>query len=154
MITLDIKITYDPVMMNGSLSRAHNFLFKLIKSVKKKTAAITGLKYSITTDSNVISPWHLTDPFLIAVGVFKHENIPIEFLNLDTRKREIVEARQIAMFISYKRKNKSRKSLQSIADVIGEKDHATVLHAVKVINNLCDTDKKFKARVNEIERKV
>jgi len=53
-----------------------------------------------------------------------------------TRKREIVKARQIAMFFA---KLKSKKSLNYIGKSIGGKDHATVLHAIKVVNNLIET---------------
>ncbi|MGE4587239.1 MAG: chromosomal replication initiator protein DnaA [Mangrovibacterium sp.] len=78
-------------------------------------------------------------------------NLPVSQLQTKTRKREIVQARQLAMFFS---KNMTKSSLASIGSQIGNKDHATVLHACKTVNNLIDTDKSFRLFVDEIERKL
>lgn len=72
-------------------------------------------------------------------------------LHSKTRKREIVQARQIAMYFS---KSLTKASLASIGSQIGGKDHATVLHACKTVNNLIDTDKRFKKTVDNIEKKL
>ncbi|MFP3860216.1 MAG: chromosomal replication initiator protein DnaA [Bacteroidales bacterium] len=78
-------------------------------------------------------------------------NINPEQLHSKTRKREIVQARQIAMFFS---KSLTKSSLASIGSQIGGKDHATVLHACKTVNNLMDTDKRFKVTIENIEKKL
>jgi chromosomal replication initiator protein len=78
-------------------------------------------------------------------------NVQVEMLLSNTRKREIVQARQIAMFFS---KNLTKASLATIGAQIGGKDHATVLHACKTVNNLIETDKRFKNQVEEIEKKL
>jgi chromosomal replication initiator protein len=77
--------------------------------------------------------------------------LPNDVLHTKTRKREIVQARQIAMYFS---KNMTKSSLSTIGSLIGGKDHATVLHACKTVNNLIDTDKRFKSQVEDIERKL
>lgn len=77
--------------------------------------------------------------------------LPNDVLHTKTRKREIVQARQIAMFFS---KNMTKSSLSTIGSLIGGKDHATVLHACKAVNNLIDTDKRFKSQIEDIERKL
>jgi chromosomal replication initiator protein len=78
-------------------------------------------------------------------------NMPVDSLQSKTRKREVVQARQIAMFFS---KTLTKSSLTSIGTQIGQKDHATVLHACKTVNNLIDTDKQFKTDVEEIEKRL
>lgn len=78
-------------------------------------------------------------------------NIPVDQLNSKTRKRDIVQARQLAMFFS---KKLTKSSLATIGLHCGNKDHATVLHACRTVNNLIDTDKSFKTFVDEIERKI
>ena len=98
----------------------------------------------------VIKPKAITINYINAI-VCKYYNIPIEVLYMKTRKREIVQARQIAMFFA---KNLTKDSLQTIGDGIGNKDHATVLHASKTINNLIDTNRQFKLQVEEIERLI
>lgn len=83
--------------------------------------------------------------------VCEYFNIPMDALQAKTRKREIVQARQIAMFFS---KGYTKASLSSIGSMIGGKDHATVLHACKTISNLIETDKVFKGQIDEIEKKI
>jgi chromosomal replication initiator protein len=78
-------------------------------------------------------------------------NLPIELINSKTRKREIVQARQLSMYFS---KKHTKNSLNTIGLHCGNKDHATVLHAVKTVNNLMETDKQFRAYVDEIDRKL
>jgi len=83
--------------------------------------------------------------------VCNYYNIGLEMLQSKTRKREIVQARQVAMFFS---KTMTKSSLATIGSQIGGKDHATVLHACKTVNNLIETDKRFRLQVDEIEKKL
>ncbi len=83
--------------------------------------------------------------------VCNYYNIGIDQLQSKTRKREIVQARQVAMFFS---KTLTKSSLATIGSQIGGKDHATVLHACKTVNNLIETDKRFRIQVDEIEKKL
>ena len=69
-------------------------------------------------------------------------NIPIEMIHSKTRKREIVQARQLSMYFS---KKHTKASLASIGLHCGNKDHATVLHACRTVNNLVETDKQFRS---------
>lgn len=78
-------------------------------------------------------------------------NMQADQLKSKTRKREIVQARQIAMYFA---KNFTKSSLAAIGSIIGGKDHATVLHACKTVSNLIDTDKRFKLYIDEIEKKL
>jgi len=83
--------------------------------------------------------------------VCNYFNMKVEVIKSKTRKREIVQARQIAMYFA---KSFTKSSLVEIGKVMGGKDHATVLHACKMVNNLIDTDKRFKLYINEIEKKL
>jgi len=83
--------------------------------------------------------------------VCNYFNIPVEHIQSKTRKREIVQARQVAMFFS---KSLTKASLATIGSQIGGKDHATVLHACKTVNNLIETDKRFRIQIDEIEKKL
>jgi chromosomal replication initiator protein len=87
----------------------------------------------------------------ISKVVCDYFNMPVDTLQAKTRKREIVQARQIAMYFS---KSLTKYSLASIGAQIGNKDHATVLHACKTVNNLKDTDKNFRQYVEDIEKKL
>ncbi|MBW2961208.1 chromosomal replication initiator protein DnaA [Mesonia aestuariivivens] len=75
----------------------------------------------------------------------------VETLQSKTRKRHIVQARQLAMFFA---KKLTKASLASIGTQIGKRDHATVLHACKTVNNLSTTDKQFKKFVEDLNKKL
>jgi len=83
--------------------------------------------------------------------VCNYFDVPVDSLQSKTRKREIVQARQVAMYFS---KTLTKSSLATIGSQIGGKDHATVLHACKTVNNLVETDKQFKTQIEEIEKKL
>lgn len=78
-------------------------------------------------------------------------NMPIDMLKSKTRKREVVQARQIAMFFS---KKMTKSSLANIGAHCGGKDHATVLHACRTVLNLSETDKQFKVYLEDLEKKL
>ena len=77
--------------------------------------------------------------------------LPLEAIHSKTRKREIVQARQLAMYFS---KKLTKASLATIGLHCGNKDHATVLHACRTVNNLIETDKQFRNYVEELDKKI
>jgi chromosomal replication initiator protein len=96
------------------------------------------------------TPREITVEYIQKV-VCDYFDIPLEKIHQKTRKREIVQARQLAMFFS---KNYTKSSLAAIGSKCGKKDHATVLHACKTVKNLVDTDKSFKKCADEIENLI
>ena len=77
--------------------------------------------------------------------------IPIDQLSSSTRKQQVVQARQVAMYLS---KKYSNASLAAIGQQCGNKDHATVHHACKTISDRIETDKQFKVTLADIEKKI
>ncbi len=84
----------------------------------------------------------------IQQAICNYFEIPMEKLKSKSRKRETVQARQLAMYFS---KLYTKSSLAVIGNKCGNKDHATVLHACKTVKNLVDTDKNFKKHVDELD---
>ena len=82
--------------------------------------------------------------------VCEYFNITRDDLLSKSRKRQIVQARQIAMYLS--RQMISNCSLATIGAEIGGKDHATVLHACNTVTDLMSTDKVFRKYVNDLEQ--
>ena len=78
-------------------------------------------------------------------------SIALDLINSKTRKREVVQARQIAMYFA---KSMTKSSLATIGMHCGNKDHATVLHACRTVNNLLETDKAFRTYIDDIEKKL
>ena len=82
--------------------------------------------------------------------VANYFEMDLDTLQSKTRKRHIVQARQLAMYFS---KKYTKASLASIGSHIGKRDHATVLHACRTVENLSDTDKQFKKYIEDLNKK-
>ena len=81
--------------------------------------------------------------------VCEYFNVTRDHLLSKTRKRQIVQARQIAMYEC--RNLIPNCSLSTIGSELGGKDHATVLHACSTVQDLMSTDKLFRQWVSDIE---
>jgi len=79
--------------------------------------------------------------------ISKHSMLSVDEINQNTRKRGIVEARQIAQHIAHRH---IQTSLATIGYKIGRKDHATVLHSTKTVVNLIDTDSFYRRKWDKI----
>lgn len=78
-------------------------------------------------------------------------DLDVETLRSKTRKRHIVQARQISMYFA---KKFTKASLASIGSHTGKRDHSTVIHACKTVDNLSSTNKEFKKYVDELDKKL
>jgi chromosomal replication initiator protein len=83
--------------------------------------------------------------------VSEYFQMNVDTLQSKTRKRHIVQARQLAMYFA---KKFTKASLASIGNQIGKRDHATVLHACKTVDNLTFTDKQFRKYVEDLNQKL
>ena len=68
-----------------------------------------------------------------------------------TRKREVVLARQAAMALC---KKYTTQSVSRIGMLVGGRDHATVLHALKNVTNLLETDSEFRTKYETAEAEL
>jgi chromosomal replication initiator protein len=80
--------------------------------------------------------------------VSQYTGVPVKAIYGNTRKREVVQARQLVHSFA---KKHFKMSLENIGFKAGRKDHATVLHSCKTVDNLVDTDKKFRKLYKDIE---
>ena len=85
-------------------------------------------------------------------AVCDYFNITPEDLVSKSRKRQIVQARQISMYLC--RNLISNCSLSTIGAQTGGKDHATVLHSCNIVSDLMATDRVFKKYVSDLEAKL
>ncbi len=119
---------------------AHSLVEK-DKSLMELVSGITGnLIGEVKTDVNIDR---------VQKCVCEYFNITRNDLLSKSRKRQIVQARQISMYLC--RNLISNCSLSTIGVETGGKDHATVLHACMTVSDLMDTDKTFKKYVADIE---
>lgn len=84
----------------------------------------------------------------IISSVCSHFNLDESAVYTKTRKRDVVQVRQISMYLA---KKHTDISTSKIGQLIGNRDHATVLHACKIIKDLVEVDKSFKSKIEDIE---
>lgn len=87
----------------------------------------------------------------IQKSVCEYFTIPPEKLREKTRKREIVQARQLSMFLA---KQFTKNSLKVIGKHFGGRDHSTVIHSCQAVKDMMDTDKKFRESVADLQKKI
>jgi len=80
--------------------------------------------------------------------VCKHFGLETSVIYSKSRKREAVQARQVSMFLAKKYTDLSNSK---IGAQIGNKDHATVIHACKTITDQLETDKRFSDEIGMIQ---
>ncbi len=68
-----------------------------------------------------------------------------------SKKREIVHVRHLAMYFS---KEFTQHALQTIGNHFGGRDHSTVIHALKSVNNEIDTNANYRTMVEDIRHKI
>ncbi len=110
--------------------------------------------------------FELTKRTVKEISTKKHVNISIEYITKTVcdhfkvdenkvreknRKKEVVTARQVAMYLS---KKLTRSSLKTIGLNFGGRDHSTVVHAFNTITQQIDADEKIKQAVDEITNKI
>jgi chromosomal replication initiator protein len=87
----------------------------------------------------------------IQKSVAEYFDVKLDELKAKTRKKDIVVARQVAMYFA---KEYTKYSLKSIGYHFGGRDHSTVIHAVQAVHDLRDSDKRFRASFEELEKKL
>ena len=100
------------------------------------------VKKAVKMEDKIITP----DRILKTIS--DYFNIDLKEIHSKSRKQEIVKARQIAMYLCKKHTN---SAYSHIGFLIGKRDHATVLHACKTVQNFIDIDKAFRSLMCEIE---
>ena len=87
----------------------------------------------------------------ISVALFEDRSITVVIRDRGCGIADVAQARQVAMFLA---KQHTKSPLTVIGSSIGGRNHATVLHSCKAVADMMDTDKTFKAQIEEIEKIV
>ena len=136
----------------------------IVNNVRELEGALVGLLAQATLNKKAIT-LELAQSTVEKIIKHTQRNISIEYIlqvvseyfHIDensimshSRKREIVQVRQVAMYFA---NQLTKLSLKSIGSRLGKKDHATVLHAINTVNDLKETDRRFKMQIEELEGK-
>jgi len=111
----------------------------VLDQAKTILASIIGTKKRVTSAKK------------IAESVAEFYNISMEDLVKQSRKKEFVKPRQIAMYLIRKELD---NSFPSIGDFFGGRDHTTVMHAVEKVENLKTSKEFFKQELDLILDKL
>ena len=80
--------------------------------------------------------------------VSNYFNIPLSEMLSQRRSRPLARPRQIAMYLA---KKMTTRSLPEIGRRFANRDHTTVIHAVKTISRLSEQDDEMKKNINQIK---
>ena len=90
-------------------------------------------------------------PEIIRRTVAEHYGVELANLESKTRKRPVVLARQISMFLM---KEHTTNSLKAIGRMFGGRDHSTVLYSINTVKDLMSTSDEVRGALEELERKI
>ncbi len=124
------------VLHKGVLGDEQQIDLKLAKEVLKNF--VTEINKEVTPD-------------VIQRTVADYYNLEVENLASATRRRHVVLARQISMFLV---KQYTEESLKSIGRMFGGRDHSTVLYSIKTVKDLMETNDEIRKSLGDLERKI
>lgn len=124
------------VLHKGVLGDEQEIDLKLAKEVLKNF--VTEINKEVTPD-------------VIQRTVAEYYNLEVENLASATRRRHVVLARQISMFLV---KQYTEESLKSIGRMFGGRDHSTVLYSIKTVKDLMETNDEIRKSLGDLERKI
>ncbi len=124
------------ILANASLS-SKEITFELVKKTVNE----------IATDRKIIN----INIESITKTVCEYFNITENKIRDKTRKKEVVHARQLSMFLS---KEMTISSLKTIGLHFGGRDHSTVVHACAAIENKKNQNSSFCNLINELKNKI
>jgi chromosomal replication initiator protein len=123
------------LLANASLN-SKEINLELTKSIVKEIA--TDIKINITIED-------------ITKCVCVYFKIDENKIRDKTRRKEVVMARQIAMYLS---KELTKSSLKTIGLHFGGRDHSTVIHAYNSIESSMQTDLQLKDTLNSLRNNI
>lgn len=85
----------------------------------------------------------------IKLIVYNYLNLTVERAEGKSRRKELVQARQIAQFFAKETSDhfKFEWSFTTIGEEIGKKNHATVLHACRKVEGFCETERSYNMKI-------
>lgn len=142
-------VNYIAEHIKTNVREMEGFLISLIaqSSLNRKSITISLAKQMLERFVNN-SNREITITYIINTVCEEMDTSQADFFT-KSRKRNIVQARQLSMYFS---KKYTKASLVTIGEQCGGKDHATVIHALKTVANLLDTDRQFRAIADKIEQ--
>lgn len=90
-------------------------------------------------------------PSLIIEVVAEHFGVNAEDITSKKRNSEFVQPRQVVMYLC---RDLTATSLQSIAKILGKKDHTTVIHGINKITEEMENNEELRNKIEIIRKKI
>ena len=100
------------------------------------------IKRAVKIDDNPLTVDEILDT------VCNHFCVTLSAVNSKSRKRDLVIARQVTMYLAQKY---TKMPASRIGRLVGNRDHSTVIHSCTQVENRLKVDSSFKEEVNSIE---
>jgi chromosomal replication initiator protein len=120
-------------------------------------ASLTGKKLTLEVVEGLLREvLHEEGRFTLSIDVIQKkvaEHFDIRLADMASKRRpeNIVFPRQIAMFLA---RQMTESSLNSIGEAFGGRDHGTVLHACRLVNDRMQVDAQVRQVVHYLEKKL
>lgn len=148
----DEILHYIAVNIKSNIRELEGALNKLIAYSNLEGKPIT-MEIAVKELQNIISPDKPLEitPQLIVEVVSEHFNITVDQIMSKNRSSDIAKPRQIAMYLC---KQMTSQPLDSIGQLLGGRDHSTIIHGVKKITSEYDTDDVLRNTIDTIKKKI
>lgn len=152
-LSLAKEITnYIATVIHNNVRELEGALNKIIahQNFHKESVDLNGVKHLLGGLANIYKGKALT-PKQLVQAVAEYFDLAIEDLTGQSRRKELVEPRQIVMYLM---REELKTSYPTIGQELGKRDHTTAMHAYgKVAKNL-ENDEKLRQDLLNIKQKV
>jgi chromosomal replication initiator protein len=122
------------VMARGAMSASIDM--EMVKQVISNVVVDVDEELNIETITRIVSEYY---------------KVPEDALKATTRKRDIVIPRQVAMYLA---KDLTQSSLKLIGDFFGGKDHTTVMHAIKTVQEQLKLNEDLATAIAALQKRL
>lgn len=148
----DDILNYIAINIKSNIRELEGALNKLIAYSNLVQKEIT-LDIAVNELQNIISPDKPREitPQLIIEVVSEHFGITVDQIMSKSRSNDVAKPRQVAMYLC---KNMTDLSLDSIGQLLGGRDHSTVIHGINKVTDEISSDSAFKQTVETVRKKI
>ena len=148
----DEVLRYIADNIKSNIRELEGALNKIIAFSKLNNVDIN-IDYAEEALKDVIYPDKPKDitPSLIIEVVAEHFGVNPEDITSKKRNSEFVQPRQVVMYLC---RTLTATSLQSIAKILGKKDHTTVIHGINKISEEIETNEDLRNKIEVIRKKI
>ncbi|UYN90659.1 MAG: chromosomal replication initiator protein DnaA [Anaerolineales bacterium] len=125
--------------LEGALNRIVAYAY--LRDVPLTAGLVDGALADMLPEPQSLSPENIVE------AVAKAFNQPLDKLLSRDRSAPVALARQVAMYLL---REEARLSLPTIGEVLGGRDHTTVMHGYEKISDLIETDERLRRQVSDL----